>query len=195
MVTKIISKVKLMKNTVSGCSIEDAMRLLGGRWRTLLIYYLIDGPRRFSDLRRDNPAISHRMLALDLRELEAAGVVSRTVHATVPPQVEYDLTSEGRKLVPLINALGDWWEQLAKSRQATGPEGCSLRERLYERVTRPVSSAPQLVKHMQPARPARRRDDRPPSQPATGAVSGTTARAASAHNPPAAEWSDRLSAK
>ena len=68
-VTKLF-KGEMMKNTVSGCSIEDAMRLLGGRWRTLLIYYLADGPKRFSDLRRDNPTISHRMLALDLRELE-----------------------------------------------------------------------------------------------------------------------------
>lgn len=101
-----------MKTTVSGCSIEDAMRLLGGRWRTILIYYLIGGPKRFSDLRRDNPKISHRMLTLDLRELEAAGVVSRTVHPGVPAKVEYALTDAGRDLVPLINALGDWWESL-----------------------------------------------------------------------------------
>ncbi len=112
-----------MKNTVSGCSIEDAMRLLGGRWRTLLIYYLTDGPKRFNELRRDNPAISHRMLALDLRELETAGVISRTVYPTVPPQVEYELTSDGKKLMPLINALGDWWEELqAQRRRAIAPE-------------------------------------------------------------------------
>jgi DNA-binding HxlR family transcriptional regulator len=102
-----------MKSTVSGCPIEDAMRLLSGRWRTLLIYYLIEGPKRFSDLQRDNPTISHRMLTLDLRELEAAGVVARTVYPTVPPRVEYALTEDGRRLVPLINALGDWWETRA----------------------------------------------------------------------------------
>jgi DNA-binding HxlR family transcriptional regulator len=107
-----------MKDTVSGCPIEDAMRLLSGRWRTLLIYYLIDGPKRFSDLRRDNPKISQRMLTLDLRELEAAGVVSRTVYPGVPPRVDYALTAEGRKLVPLINALGDWWEQLDRGRRS-----------------------------------------------------------------------------
>lgn len=101
-----------MKETISGCPIEDAMRLLGGRWRTLLIYYLIDGPKRFSDLRRDNPGISHRMLTLDLRELEAAGVISRTVYPEIPPRVEYALTAAGENLVPLINALGDWWETL-----------------------------------------------------------------------------------
>jgi DNA-binding HxlR family transcriptional regulator len=107
-----------MKNTVSGCPIEDAMRLLGGRWRTLLIYYLIDGPKRFSELRRDNPGISHRMLALDLRELEAAGVLWRTVHPGVPPKVEYGLTEDGRTLIPLINALGDWWESRRRATPA-----------------------------------------------------------------------------
>ena len=85
-----------MMTTVSGCPIEDAMRLLSGRWRTLLIYYLIDGPKRFSELRRDNPTISQRMLTLDLRELETAGVISRTVHPGVPPRVEYELTADGR---------------------------------------------------------------------------------------------------
>lgn len=106
-----------MKDTVSGCSIEDAMRLLSGRWRTLLIYYLKDGSRRFSDLRRDNPTISQRMLTLDLRELEAAGVVSRTVYAGVPARVDYALTADGLRLVPLINALGDWWEETDQRRR------------------------------------------------------------------------------
>lgn len=88
-----------MKNFVSVYPIEDATRLLGGRWRTLLIYSLIDGPKRFSDLRRDNPKISQRMLTLNLRELEQAGVVSRTVHPGVPPCVHYELNPSGRKLV------------------------------------------------------------------------------------------------
>ncbi len=95
------------------------MRLLSGRWRTLLIYYLIDGPKRLNELRRDNPKISHRMLTLDLRELEAAGVVSRTVHPGVPPRVEYELTADGHRLVPLINALGDWWEELDGRRRTS----------------------------------------------------------------------------
>ncbi|MDZ4735309.1 MAG: helix-turn-helix domain-containing protein [Rhodospirillaceae bacterium] len=108
-----------MKETISGCPIEDAMRLLGGRWRTLLIYYLIDGPKRFSDLRRDNPKISHRMLTLDLRDLEAAGVISRTVYPEIPLRVESALAAAGENLVPLINALGDWWETLGSFRPRT----------------------------------------------------------------------------
>lgn len=107
-----------MKDTVSGCSIEDAMRLLSGRWRTLLVYYLIDGAKRFSALRRDNPTISHRVLALELRALEQAGVVTRTAYPEVPPRVEYELTDDGRALVPLLSALGDWWEK-ASARRAS----------------------------------------------------------------------------
>jgi DNA-binding HxlR family transcriptional regulator len=101
-----------MKDVVSRCPIEEAMRLLSGRWPTLLLYYLKDGTKRFSDLRRDNPTLSHRMLTLELRKLEAAGVIRRTARPGYPLRVEYDLTPAGRRLAPLIDALGDWWVEL-----------------------------------------------------------------------------------
>ena len=101
-----------MKDVVSRCPIEEAMRLLSGRWPTLLLYYLKDGTKRFSDLRRDNPTLSHRMLSLELRKLEGAGVIRRTARPGYPLRVEYDLTPAGLRLVPLIDALGDWWEAL-----------------------------------------------------------------------------------
>jgi DNA-binding HxlR family transcriptional regulator len=101
-----------MKDVVSDCSIESVMRVLSGRWPTLLLYYLKDGTKRFSELRRDNPTVSHRMLALELRKLEAAGVVRRIDHDGYPRRVDYELTTAGQRLVPLINALGDWWEEV-----------------------------------------------------------------------------------
>ena len=109
-----------MKDVVSRCPIEEVMRLLSGRWPTLLLYYLKDGTKRFSDLKRDNPTLSHRMLALELRKLEGAGVIRRTARPGYPLRVEYDLTPAGLRLVPLIDALGDWWEELqpAKSQAA-----------------------------------------------------------------------------
>lgn len=107
-----------MKTTVSGCPIEDAMRLLSGRWRTLLVYYLIDGKKRFAQLRRDNPKISHRILTHELRALESAGVITRTVVPGKIAHVEYELTESGRKLVPLINALGDWYEDLQRQNES-----------------------------------------------------------------------------
>ena len=87
------------------------MRLLSGRWPTLLLYYLKQGTKRFSDLKRDNPGLSHRMLALELRKLEDAGIVRRTAHAGYPLRVDYDLTPSGWRLVPLIDALGDRREE------------------------------------------------------------------------------------
>jgi DNA-binding HxlR family transcriptional regulator len=102
-----------MKDVVSQCPIEEVMRLLSGRWPTLLVYYLKDGTKRFSDLQRDNPTISHRMLTLELRKLEDAGVIRRTVHPGYPLRVDYALTPAGSRLTPLIDALGAWWEDRA----------------------------------------------------------------------------------
>ncbi|MCC8954262.1 helix-turn-helix transcriptional regulator [Bradyrhizobium sp. Pear77] len=99
-----------MKSLVSRCPIEEVMQILSGRWPTLLIYYLKQGTKRFSDLRRDNPTISHKMLTLELRKLEDAGIVERTEFDGYPLRVEYQLTPAGHRLVPLIDALGEWWE-------------------------------------------------------------------------------------
>ncbi|MDR7147671.1 helix-turn-helix domain-containing protein [Rhizobium sp. BE258] len=100
-----------MKNTVSGCSVEEAMQLLGGRWRLLIVYFLVDGPRRFNELRRLMPGISQRMLTLDLRALEEASLVQRTVYPTVPVKVEYALTDDGKRLnkvVSVVQEFGLW---------------------------------------------------------------------------------------
>lgn len=97
-----------MKTSATGCSVEEAMRMLGGRWRLLLVSYLLDGPRRFSDLRRDMPGISQRMLTLDLRALEDAGLVRRTVYPEVPVRVEYDLTADGDRLRPVVDVMRDF---------------------------------------------------------------------------------------
>lgn len=110
-----------MKDTVSNCPIEDVMVVLSGRWPTLLIYYLKDGTKRFSELRRDNPTVSHRILTLELRKLEAAGIVARTAHAGYPLRVDYDLTPAGRSLVPLVDALGDWWEETRRGNRDERP--------------------------------------------------------------------------
>ena len=92
------------------------MQVLGGRWPALLLYYLQDGVKRFSDLRRDNPSVSHRILALELRKLERAGLVRRTDHPGFPRRVDYELTNAGRALTPLLDAIGDWWTQSSQAR-------------------------------------------------------------------------------
>ncbi|KQY48668.1 HxlR family transcriptional regulator [Rhizobium sp. Root491] len=87
------------------------MHLLGGRWRLLIASYLIDGPKRLNELRRLIPGISQRMLSLDLRALEDASLIARTVYPTVPVNVEYALTEEGRRLgkvVAVVQEFGLW---------------------------------------------------------------------------------------
>jgi DNA-binding HxlR family transcriptional regulator len=98
-----------MRDRVSHCPIEGAMVLLSGRWRALILYYLSRGPMRFNELRRANAGISQQMLTRELRALEQAGVVTRTVLAQVPPRVDYALSDSGRRLMPIIASLSAWW--------------------------------------------------------------------------------------
>jgi len=101
------------------------MQVRSGRWPTLLIYYLKEGTKRFSNLRRDNPTISHRMLTLELRKLKLAGIVRRTDFDGYPRRVEYGLTASGRALVPLLEALGDWWDGNAAPLEGSAMAGAS----------------------------------------------------------------------
>ena len=105
-----------MKNRISDCPIDGAMVLLSGRWRALILYYLGERPMRFNELMRSLDGISQRMLTRDLRDLEAAGVISRTVYPEVPPRVVYGLADAGRRLLPIIDALADWWEDVEAER-------------------------------------------------------------------------------
>lgn len=105
-----------MKATVSECPLEEALLLLSGRWRVLILYGLSQGPMRFNQLRRANEGISHRMLSLELKVLEEAGIISRTIYPSKPPQVEYALTAHGASLMPILVTLGDWWERVRRDR-------------------------------------------------------------------------------
>ena len=92
-----------------GCSsVREVLKHVGDKWSLLIIYALGEGPRRFRELQRGIEGISQRMLTLTLRGLERNGLVSRTVHPTVPPQVSYALTSLGRSLQGPVGALTEW---------------------------------------------------------------------------------------
>lgn len=91
--------------------IEQALKFVEGRWKLLILFHLFGGKvLRFSDLERAIPAISQKMLAQQLRQLENDGVVHRTVHNQVPPKVEYRLTTWGQSLCPALDALLKWAE-------------------------------------------------------------------------------------
>mgnify|MGYP006347578073 FL=1 len=90
------------------CPVGVVLRILGGKWKLSILCALLDGTKRFSELRRLNPGITQRMLTNQLRELEADLVVTRKIYAEVPPKVEYSLTEVGKKLQPILQQLEEW---------------------------------------------------------------------------------------
>ncbi|MFD6426820.1 winged helix-turn-helix transcriptional regulator [Streptomyces sp. NPDC060198] len=91
------------------CGVRDVLDRLGDKWSVYVIVELASGVRRFKELQRRIPGgVSQRMLTLTVRRLERDGLVNRTVYATVPPQVEYELTDLGHSLTHLVKALADW---------------------------------------------------------------------------------------
>jgi DNA-binding HxlR family transcriptional regulator len=92
--------------------LEAAFRLLEGRWKFLILFHLFGGNvLRFSELERAIPGVSQKMLTQQLRQLEADGIVARTVYPEVPPRVEYRLTEWGQSLCPALDALLAWVER------------------------------------------------------------------------------------
>jgi DNA-binding HxlR family transcriptional regulator len=105
------SKVEYTPVTAAS-GVEQAFKLLEGRWKMLILFHLFGGQlRRFSDLERLMPAISQKMLIQQLRQMEKDGIVIRIVHHQVPPKVEYGLTAWGQALCPALDALLTWAEQ------------------------------------------------------------------------------------
>jgi DNA-binding HxlR family transcriptional regulator len=101
------------------CPLTECMSVLGGAWTPNIVWHLSGGPRRFTELRRDLPAISAKVLSGRLREMEENGVVARKVKPTTPPSVEYALTELGQQLMPAINAIVDVGHKLKLSRGVT----------------------------------------------------------------------------
>lgn len=92
----------------SGCTVELTLHVIGGVWKPLILFHLLGGKKRFMQLQRRVPHATQRMLTLQLRELEADGVIRREVFPEVPPRVEYELTAFGRTLEPVLLLLRDW---------------------------------------------------------------------------------------
>ncbi|WP_144641012.1 winged helix-turn-helix transcriptional regulator [Bordetella genomosp. 13] len=107
--------------------VEEALRFIDGRWKLLILFHLFDGKvQRYSDLERLIPGISQKMLAQQLRQLEADGLVSRTVYPQVPPKVEYRLTEWGQALCPALDAMLNWTEQRDAHAARDATEGTAI---------------------------------------------------------------------
>lgn len=98
-----------------GCPIERAVTILDGKWTLLILRELFGGTRRFGELRSVLDGVSPKTLTERLRELEARGVVERTIYPEVPPRVEYKLTKRGKAAWPVIEALRGWGETLPRT--------------------------------------------------------------------------------
>lgn len=102
------------------CPVELAVDAIGPRWRPVILAHLKEGVHRYGQLRRRMPGVSDKVLTQRLRELEADGLVERTVNAEpVPPQVTYRLSAVGETLAPVLRALHDWGAQHARRTGAT----------------------------------------------------------------------------
>lgn len=96
------------------CALDVTMELVGGKWKTIVLWYLRKDKKRFSELRKLIPGITEKMLSLQLRQLEKDGFVSRKVFPEVPPRVEYTLTAHGKTLLPLLEEIAKWGRMVGK---------------------------------------------------------------------------------
>lgn len=92
----------------TGCAVEATLSVIGGVWKPVILFHLLDGKLRFNAICRLTPNATQRMITLQLRELEADGIIARTVYPEVPPRVEYELTALGRSLEPVLLSMRAW---------------------------------------------------------------------------------------
>lgn len=101
----------LLKQPKGTIFVQTTLRILGGKWKLLILWHLKDGAKRFSDLKRLIPEITEKMLIQKLRELEKDEIVKRDVQSDVPPKVEYSFTTYGESIIPVLEPLCDWGQK------------------------------------------------------------------------------------
>lgn len=99
------------------CSLEIAMDLIGGKWKTMMIFHLKDGATRSAELMKKLHGISNKMFTQTARELEHDGLIKRHIYPVVPPKVEYELTDMGKSVVPIVLDMAQWGIQVCKNDQ------------------------------------------------------------------------------
>jgi DNA-binding HxlR family transcriptional regulator len=103
------------------CPVEATLELIGGKYKTLILWHLSGGILRFSQLKNAIPTATPKMLTQQLRELEAQNLIHRQVYPVVPPKVEYSLTDLGRSLMPILVAMRDWGAEYLRSNRNLEP--------------------------------------------------------------------------
>lgn len=99
------------------CPVEATLQLIGGKYKTLILWHLIGQTLRFNQLQKLLPQATAKMLTQQLRELETDGLIIRTVYPVVPPKVEYQLSPFGATIIPVLQAMCDWGDAYLKQQQ------------------------------------------------------------------------------
>lgn len=97
-----------MEKNLPACPVETTLMLISDRWKVLIIRDLLDGTKRFGEIKKSVGNISQKVLTANLRSMEDSGLLTRKVYAEVPPRVEYNLTKTGYSLKPILDAMVEW---------------------------------------------------------------------------------------
>ncbi len=151
-----------LKGETYHCALDVTMHFIGGKWKTVVLWYLRNGRKRFSELKRHIPDITEKMLSLQLKQLEADGFIGKTIYPEVPPRVEYFLTEAGKTLLPVLEVLARWGREKGDAegevveekgfRQGREKSGCQVR-RMPHRSTAVVSGVTGVVAGVRPCSP------------------------------------------
>lgn len=106
-----------MKRELPSCPVETTLMLISDRWKVLIIRDLMDGTKRFGELKKSIGSISQKVLTSNLRSMEESGLLTRKVYAEVPPRVEYTLTETGYSLKPILDSMVEWGKAYQKANQ------------------------------------------------------------------------------
>jgi len=113
MKTECVGDYVKLRGKTYPCTVSLTMDLVGGKWKAFILYHLMDQPKRYNELRKEMPAITEMTLSLQLKQLEKDGLVQRKVYGKKPPvKVVYSLTGLGKTLVPLLEAITQWGNQV-----------------------------------------------------------------------------------
>ena len=119
MKTECIGDLVKFNGKTYPCTVSLTMDLVGGKWKTVILYHLKDGAKRYNELRKEMPAVTEMTLSLQLKQLKKDGLVSRKVEGDKPPiKVVYSLTDFGKSFIPVLDAITQWGNQTVSERGA-----------------------------------------------------------------------------
>lgn len=114
--------------SAASCPVDATLQLIGGKYKAVILWHLMSGELRYSEIHRKFPKVTDKMLTQQLRELERDGLLSRKVYPVVPPKTEYSLTDFGKTLYPILDAMCDWGKSYLQSKKNLSV--CSKGEKL-----------------------------------------------------------------